>query len=107
MDQIQKSVSIGYSAFESSTVMAVLATLAVIIRFVSKSFTKARFSSDDCWIFLSLAAFWTHLGLSSWAIFKGGGGLDMQNLRDMDRIGITLYFKVRKFLAQAVKVQED
>lgn len=87
--------------------MVVLATIAVIIRFISKSFTKARFSSDDYWIFPSLAAFWTHFGLSSWAILKGGGGLDMQNLRDMELIGIKHYFKVREILAQAVKVQED
>lgn len=96
MDQIQQSVSSGYSTFQSATVMVILATMAVIIRLVSKTFTKARFSLDDYWIVLTLAAFWTYLGLLCWAVFKAGGGLDMRNLREFDFAAILLYVEVRK-----------
>lgn len=95
MYEIQKIVSMGSSIFESATVMVLLATIAVIIRFVSKTLTKAGFSSDDYWIFLSLAAFWTYFGSLCWAIFKEGGGLDMHNLREADLRKTSLYFKVR------------
>lgn len=95
MGQIQESISSSYSTFESATVMIILATIAVILRFVSKTFTKARFSCDDYWIFLSLVALWTHLGLICWALFIAGGGLDMPNLRDLDLVKTSLYVEVR------------
>lgn len=87
-----------YRNFESTTVMVVLATISVIIRFVSKSFTKARFSLDDYWISFSLVAFWTYVSLHYWVIFKLGGGLDMRKVREMDRVEISLYLEVRKSL---------
>lgn len=100
MEQIQQIVSSGYSTFVSATVMVVLATVAVIIRLVSKAFTKVRFSCDDHWIFLGLAAFWTYLGVLCLAVFKAGGGLDMRNLRETDCVEITLYLEVRRFLVE-------
>lgn len=107
MDQIQQSVFGGYTTFESATVMVILATLAVIIRFISKSLTILRFSSDDYWIFLSLAAFWTYFGLICWAVFEGGGGLDMQNLRELDWVEISVYIKVGEFPGSAARVKDN
>lgn len=91
MDEIQRS---GYMTIEVGTSMVLLATIAVSVRFISKTFTKARFSFDDYWIFLSLALFWTNLGLLYWAVFKGGGGLDMPNVREKNLKAISRYTKV-------------
>ena len=74
--------------------MVLLATIAVSVRFISKTFTKARFSFDDYWIFLSLAFFWTYVGLLYWAVFKEGGGLDMPNVREKNLKAISRYTKV-------------
>lgn len=98
MDQIQQAVSTGYVTLELATVMVVLATISVIIRFVSKTFTRGRFSYDDYWIVFSLVAFWSYFGLLCGAVFGGGGGLGMPNLRKLDAAGVSFYVKVKEFL---------
>ena len=96
MNQIQQNVSSGYSTFQSAIVMVILVIMAVIIRLVSNIFTKARFSLDDYWIVLILAAFWTYLGFFCWVVFKAGGGLDMRILQEIDLAAILLYVEVKK-----------
>ena len=92
--QIQQVTSSGRSTFVSAVVMVVLATIAVTLRFVSKGYTKARYSYDDIGIGLSLAAFWADVGVLTWAVFKAGGGLDMPNIEKIDLASLSLYIEV-------------
>lgn len=82
------------SIMQSSLTMAILATIAVALRFVSKNETKAGLTGDDYWVVISLATFWAYVGVTLWGIFAGGGGLDMHNFLQGNLSGIQLYIKV-------------
>ena len=97
MEEIQEIASSGYTTFDSAIVMASLASIAVVIRFISKAGTKARYSLDDLAIGLSLAAFWAYVAILCWAVFEAGGGLDMPNIKQMQLADLSLYVKVCLF----------
>lgn len=92
MDDIVKS---GHPAVISTLVMGVLATVATSLRFLAKLETKAGLAADDYWIMISLATYWAYTAVTLWAVFKGGGGMDMPNIVKGDVTGITIYIQVR------------
>lgn len=100
MDEIKRIALSGHSTFESATVMVVLSSISVLIRFVSKAGTKARYSIDDFAICFSLAAFWAYFATLCWATFGAGGGLDMPNIKGMQPASLSLYVEARHLLRQ-------
>ena len=84
----------GRPSIESVLTMVVLSSIAVILRFLAKSGTKAGFAIDDYWIIAGLMTFWTYTGVMLWSIFDGGGGPDMDNFTQLNLTGIALYLKV-------------
>ena len=94
MEEIKEIATSGYTTFDSGIVMASLASIAVVIRFISKAGTKAGYSLDDFAIGFSLAAFWGYVAILCWAVFEAGGGLDMPNIKQMQLADISLYIKV-------------
>lgn len=103
MDKIQSILASSYSTFDSTTLLLALATMAVITRFVAKSFTKARFSFDDYWISFSLIVFGTYAGVQYWVIFNRGGGLDLRKMREMNLVELLLIYEVRETPGLALK----
>ncbi len=80
---------------QSSLIMGVLSSLAVVVRIYTKSSTTAGIAKDDGCIWLALAVYWAYIGVLLWSVFDGGGGLDMPNFlihKNMD--GVTIFLKV-------------
>ena len=88
-------VNSGPTTVESSLVMGIIATVAVIFRFLAKRETTFGITVDDSWITFSLAAYWAYAGVMIWSVYGGGGGLDMRNFVQGNIAGITLYLQVR------------
>ena len=56
----------GKRSLGSGIAFLVLALVAVVLRFYSKSLTKAKYAADDWWIILSLVAFSGWVGIEFW-----------------------------------------
>ena len=91
-------ISSGPSTVQSSLIMGILASVAVLLRLLAKTQTKVGFAADDYWIAISLAIYWAYAGVMVWSIFAGGGGLDMHNFIQGNYPGIRLYLQVQYLL---------
>ena len=107
MDRIKEIASSGHSIFDSAIVMAVLATAAVTVRFISKACTKARYSYDELGIGFSLAAFWLYVALLCWAVFEGGGGLDLPNIKEIEPASLSPYIEVYQSVFDMRAIRSD
>lgn len=56
----------GKKSLGSGIAFLVVATVAVALRFYSKTFTKAKLAADDWWIGLSLIGFFAFIGVEFW-----------------------------------------
>ena len=56
----------GTHAFWSAIVFAVIAGIAVILRLLSKKWTKAAFGADDWWALASLVLFYAWVAVVIW-----------------------------------------
>ncbi|KAI9782522.1 MAG: hypothetical protein M1816_001860 [Peltula sp. TS41687] len=63
------------ASFIVAVTMAVLAGLAVALRLLTKTWTKAGYAVDDWWLLFSLLTMYAYVGL-----IEGGGGLDITTL---------------------------
>lgn len=55
--------SVCREVFITVVAMAVLATIAVLLRLLAKRWTKTGLKADDIWILLGLASFWAYVGV--------------------------------------------
>lgn len=85
----------GFAIVHSSLTMGILATVAVVFRFLAKRETTFGITVDDHWITFGLAAYWAYAGVLVWCVFYGGGGLDMHNVVPGNIAGVTIYLQVR------------
>ena len=60
----------GMSIFVTGIVFGILATIAVALRLLTRSFVKAKYGWDDWWIIFTLLAFYAYLGLVIFSVLK-------------------------------------
>lgn len=109
--------STGDSIIGSGIALAIIASIAVLLRLATKKVAKAGLAADDCWITFALVTFWVYVGVELWGnmsrlaqalgfesnfqptgIYAGAGGAHMDNFRSSNPSGILLFFKVRTVL---------
>lgn len=83
-----------HAHFSSAIAMGTLAAIAVVLRIISKSHRAVGITADDICVIVALCLFWTYIGVLFWAIFSGGGGLELPNLINYNLIGVSTYIKV-------------
>lgn len=90
--------STGHGIIGSGISLAIVSSIAVVLRLSAKRATKAGFAADDYWIIFALVTFWVYLGVELWGIYAGAGGANMENFRNSDLSGIQIFFKIRTVL---------
>lgn len=58
----------GRDAFWSAIIFAVIASIAVGLRLLSKRYTKAAYGADDWWILASLVLFYAWVAVIIWGM---------------------------------------
>ena len=91
---LAEASTLTHAHFSSAIAMGTLASLAVILRVIFKSHRAVGITADDVFIIFALCMFWTYIGILFWAIFVGGGGLELSNLINFDLNGVSTYLKV-------------
>ncbi|MCJ1358286.1 MAG: hypothetical protein MMC33_008285 [Icmadophila ericetorum] len=95
---LAEASTLTHAHFSSAIAMGTLASLAVILRVIFKSHRAVGITADDVFIIFALCMFWTYIGILFWAIFVGGGGLELSNLINFDLNGVSTYLKGVFFL---------
>ncbi|MCJ1266221.1 hypothetical protein MMC22_006104 [Lobaria immixta] len=104
--------STGHGIVGSGIPLAIVSSIAVVLRLSAKRATKARFAADDRWIIFALVTFWVYLGvelggnvlsfekvldfesnLPLTGIYVGAGGVNMDNFRTSNLSGMQIFFK--------------
>lgn len=58
--------STGHGIIGSGISLAIVSSIAVVLRLSAKRATKAGFAADDYWIIFALVTFWVYLGVELW-----------------------------------------
>ena len=106
--------STGHGIVRCGISLAIVSSIAVVLRLSAKRATKAGLALDDCWTIFALVTFWVYLGVEIWGnvlsfekvldfesnlpltgIYVGAGGVNMDNFRTSDLSGMQIFFKVR------------
>jgi len=65
MDQLNAD---GAHIFFTGIHFGILATIAVLLRLLTRRFIKARYGWDDWWIIFTLVVFYAYLGVMIWGV---------------------------------------
>lgn len=96
--------SSGSSTVYSVLAMGILASLAIVLRYLAKIETKVGLAADDYWIAVSLATYWAYAGVLMWCIFAGGGGLDTHKFVEGNKASVEIFFQVANSKIQESEV---
>lgn len=61
--------SLGHDVIVSGLVMAVMASVAICLRFIAKNMTKSGVRADDYWALVGLLLFWAYVGVMLWGTY--------------------------------------
>ncbi|MCJ1466570.1 hypothetical protein MMC07_005190 [Pseudocyphellaria aurata] len=93
--------SSGHGIIGSGIALAIVASVAVVLRLVAKRVakraTQGGIATDDYWIIFAATTFWVYVGVELWGIYVGAGGANLDNLRTMDPPALAIFFKVWSF----------
>ncbi|KAK4143710.1 uncharacterized protein C8A04DRAFT_28491 [Dichotomopilus funicola] len=80
----------GKGIFIAYPIMAFVATVAVVLRFVSKSRTQNKFAADDFLTLAGLSLFYAYTAVFMYGLYDSGGTLDITQMTGLDQVNAVL-----------------